>query len=248
MSIPKARLRLLRSLRQKKYRRQHGLFLVEGIRLVRELLDSPLTIQELLVQPDRPAVAELLSGVQGVPIHQADEAMIRSLAGTIQPQGLVAVAEIPAFPVTSLLEKNRLLILDRVADPGNLGTLLRSALAFGVEGVLLSRGSVEVTSDKVIRASMGGAFHLPWATGPETLELCQQVDAAGLQLLAATPSGGLDPRKVTPAARWALLLGSEAEGLPPGLDCTTLTIPMGGPAESLNVAVAGALLLYELGS
>ncbi len=242
-----ARSKLLRSLRQKKYRRQHQLFLVEGTRLCRELLTSPLTVEQLLVQADcqdAPEIAALLAEAGSVPIVAVEPRLIRELTDTVSPQGVVAVARMPEDRLDPLLALDRLLVLDRLSDPGNLGTLLRTARAFGVQGVVLTEGSVELTSDKVLRASMGGAFHLPWATGPELATLCERL--AGFELLAAVPTGGENARSLKTPARWALLLGAEADGLSAVGGARKLTIPMQPGAESLNVAVAGALLLYEL--
>ena len=242
----RARSKLLRSLRHKKYRRQHGRFLVEGVRLCGELLASRLEVEQLLVAEDRrdaPQIQALLATAGDVPVMPAPAQLIGELAGTVHTQGVVAVARMPEDPLQRLLGLERLLVCDRIADPGNL---IRTAHAFGVQGVVLTRGSVEVTSDKVLRASMGGVFHLPCASGPDLPELCGRLDA--FELLAAVPANGEPLRGLTVAHRWALLLGSEADGLAQVARARPVTIPMRPGAESLNVAVAGALLLYELSS
>jgi TrmH family RNA methyltransferase len=136
-----------------------------------------------------------------------------------------------------------------VQDPGNAGTLIRTAVAFGLDAVLLGKGSVELANPKLVRATAGSLFQLPLvAERLDLVAVLRALLASGWHVLRAEVTSDSPPALPAEGQPWVLLLGSEAHGLTDGLRTqgTPISIPMAGPAESLNVAVAGAILLYRL--
>lgn len=242
-------VKYLRSLRDlPRERRSERSLVLEGVRLVGDALASGAIPHLVLYAPDQlqrtVEGAALLAQLTGRPnCFAASPAAIAAAADTRQPQGIVA-----AFPWPELAPRPGLrLVLDAVQDPGNVGTLLRSAEAAGVGLVLCTRGTADVSSPKVLRAAMGAHFNLPiradlaWATIGAELDACPLVYAA--DATATMPYYAADWKQ--PAA---LIIGSEAHGVSAeGLSYAThrISIPMLGRAESLNAAVAGSIILFE---
>ena len=194
----------------------------------------------------------------GIPVRVTSAGELVELVATEHPSGFLAVlAWAPErLPGTAevLWEIERLapaslLCLDRVADPGNLGTRLRTADAFGVGGVVLGRGCVEATNPKVVRSAVGSLLSLPWIAEDVILsELLPLLDSRGWLVLRAEASSGEPPALPDRGRRWVLVLGSEAHGTDPRLRPIGqgIHIPIRGTAGSLNVAVAGGILLHLL--
>lgn len=242
-------VRLLRSLRDStKERRGERSVLLEGIRLVAHALESGATPRVALYAPDQlaatPEGAELLSAIAGRPgCYEATPAVVSAAADTQHPQGIVAACAWPALEPRPGLR----LVLDRIQDPGNVGTLLRSAEAAGVGLAICGPGTADPYSPKVMRAAMGAHFSLPlrvdlgWDEIALELAACQIVYAADAE--ATMPYFAADWKQ--PAA---LIIGGEARGVSAnGLALAThyIGIPMVGRAESLNAGVAGSVILFE---
>ncbi|MFO0016451.1 MAG: TrmH family RNA methyltransferase [Synechococcaceae cyanobacterium] len=246
-------MRQLRELREPRGRREQRLLLVEGTHLLQEVLRLDLTPRLVLATSrwcsNHPSLLTALSA--SVPFRLASEEVLAAVASTDHPDGVLLTLPLPEPQVAAPAEF--LLVLDRVQDPGNLGTLLRTALAAGVDQVWLAEGA-DPWQPKVLRASSGAALALPlrrFQLEPlrQRLEL---VGAQGLQRLAAVlPRPGLSVRpywQLDWTRPTALLLGNEANGLDPALlrlADALVTIPHASAVESLNVAVAAAPLLLE---
>jgi len=228
-------------------RRETGLFVVEGVRLVEEAQSAGWKPEELLYTEDvgeRGQQTVDRFAVMGVESIAVSPHVMQVASDTQTPQGILAVlplpqAEVPAHP-------DFVLIADGVRDPGNLGTLLRTALAAGVQAVILPPGGVDAFSPKVVRAGMGAHFRLPilamdWDTiGPAL---------AGSNLFLADATGELSLFEAGFEAPLTLIIGGEAEGAgnqAAGLASQRVHIPMPGGVESLNAAVAGAILMFEV--
>ncbi|PIE21737.1 MAG: rRNA methyltransferase [Arachnia propionica] len=186
-----------------------------------------------------------------VEVVYATPPQLRQLSDTVQPQGIVAVCRQPAASWDALAGARLVVVCAQVRDPGNAGTIIRDADAFGADAVILTTGSVELYNPKTVRASMGSIFHLPVFTGVELVRLVEQLKARGLQLLAAEADGESIvalTQDGTLAKPTAWLFGNEAWGLPAAdasLADQTVAIPMPGAAESLNLASAAAICLYQ---
>jgi RNA methyltransferase, TrmH family len=246
--------RLLRSLSLRKHREAEGLFLAEGVRAVEELAASPLAIRLAAASSslgDTERGDRLLQALeaQGVPLRVVDDRELRELAGTEHPQGVVAAAAIPRHGLGAMgvdAEPAVILVLDAVQDPGNFGTLVRTAEALGAAGVVALPGTVDPWNPKSVRAAMGSSFRLPIVTA-EWAELAPWLAERGVAAVAAVVGAAALPSP--PPGRAALVLGNEGAGVgEETLANASLHagIPLRGRAESLNVGAAGAILLYEL--
>jgi TrmH family RNA methyltransferase len=246
-------LSLARDLRRRKARDREGVFVVEGIRAVEELLRSPLVIRGLLVAPkliDSPRGVALVEDARskGVEVADVDEKEFRSAAETDSPQGIVAIAETPVRTVETLPSSGalRLLLLDAVQDPGNVGTIIRTAAALGADATIALPGSVDVWNAKVVRSAMGAHFHHP-AFHASWEDVQAFLARTSTPLWAADADGAvLDGRG---PERLALAVGNEGGGLSPVIRSAAervISLPITTMVESLNVAVATGILLYEL--
>jgi TrmH family RNA methyltransferase len=244
-------------------RERRGLALLEGQRAVATALDVPEKVR-LLVMTDavsgHPDADRLRTRAEasGIPVRVVPAGEVVEYAATDHPSGFLAVLawaprRLPGTAeVMAEIERRapeQLLCLDRVADPGNLGTLLRTADAFGVGGVVLGRGCVEATNPKVVRSAVGSLLSLPWIVEDVVLpELLPLLHDHGWLVLRAEASSGDSPGPPRPGRPWVLVLGSEAHGTDPRLLTVGqgIHIPIKGSAGSLNVSVAGGILLHLL--
>jgi RNA methyltransferase, TrmH family len=251
-----ARLRGARRLLRRKDRHIARRFLAEGRQAVSEALEQPGTVIEVIVADDSVGPhQELLNAASdsGARIAVAPTRAVSELSATVTPQGLVALCHmIDVSAVEALAGVPRLVVFcDQVRDPGNLGTVIRCADAFGADAVLISRDSVDVYNAKAIRATTGSLFHLPLAIDLHLAEAVALARDSGLQVLGADAAA---PYKINDLARLGKLaqptmwvIGNEARGLPPEhatlLD-QLVAVPLYGHAESLNLSTAAAVLLY----
>jgi TrmH family RNA methyltransferase len=230
--------------------REPDLIFVEGVRLAEECLRADLEISTAihLESEKDPRTQALLSDLRetGAKMVQTTPTLIDSLSDTTRHQGIILIAKRPKPPP---IQNATLTVgLDRVQDPGNLGTLLRTAEASGADGVILLKGSTDAFSPKVLRASMGASFRLSVTENFSPDELVQHATDNGLQLVAATGSGASDYDQYDWKEPTLLLLGNEANGVDSELLSLCqhrLRIPTPPQVESLNVAAAGAVMLFE---
>lgn len=235
--------------------REAGLIFVDGLRLAGEALRSGVIVETAFVDAEAEADPRLEALVarmteRKVPVLTAARSVLDVLADTVQSQGIILIARRPEPVASALFQQPGVLLLgiDRVQDPGNMGTLLRTAEAAGVHGVIVLGGSVDVYSPKVLRSSMGSAFRVPVLAeaSHEILSGLRQKHA--LHLTAAAGEGEMDYDHYDWRQPTLLLLGNEGCGVSAELmqACDTrLRIPMANGVESLNVAAAGAVMLFE---
>jgi len=249
---------LIRDLRLRRGRERRGLALAEGVRLVEEALAAGISIRCAAVSPHLEASArggalKASLAARGVALTALEDRALAELADTDHPQGVIAVVEPPRWGWEQLRPDRggAVVALDAVQDPGNVGTILRTAQALGAAGVVALKGTAELHNPKVLRGSMGALFRLPAFSAPEE-ELLSWLAATGVDLwLAATdgvPADALPPR--SPARTpLCLVMGNEGAGVSPALSARArrrVAIPLAGRADSLNVAVAAGILLYEV--
>ncbi|MGV9799509.1 TrmH family RNA methyltransferase [Mycobacterium sp. NPDC003449] len=228
-------------------RRRAARFLAEGPNLVEAALRRGLVSEMFATEPAADRFAALLDGA---PVQLVTERAAKALSDTVTPVGLVAVCRLPEVSLQDVLARSPRLIAIAVetAEPGNAGTLIRLADAMGADALILTGNSVDPYNGKCLRASAGSIFGLPVLQEPDTFAVISALREAGLSVLATTLDGETplpDADLTTPSA-W--LFGSEAHGLASEVAAAAdvrVTIPMAGSAESLNVAAAAAICLYE---
>jgi TrmH family RNA methyltransferase len=247
-------LTLARDLQRRKARERQGLFVVEGVRGVEELLRTTIAIKGVLSSPKLAATqrgSDLEARVRerGLLLEQVSDKDFASAADTDTPQGVLAIASVPETRLADLPDDRevRLLVLDGVQDPGNAGTIIRTAAALGATATVALPGTVDLWNAKVVRSGMGAHFHHPCLIGTWD-ELAEFRARRSLEIWAADVSG--EPiRSAAPPARLALIVGNEGSGLS-SLARTRadrlVALPIAATVESLNVAVAAGILLYEL--
>lgn len=252
MGMSQRRVQLIGRLRHRKTRNREGLVLVEGIRSVREALEAGADAVFAVRSPRLDTLAwgaalreRLESAVDDV--VAVDDADLITLADTDHPQGVLLVCRQPDWDTARMGGGSRWLVVDAVQDPGNVGTLVRAATAFALDGVLALDGTADPFGPKAVRASAGTVFRIPVAQlrAEDAVALLAE---GGVPLLVADARGD-DVAQTPRGARWALAVGNEGAGPRESLQgaaAGTVRIPMPGPAESLNAGVAGAILLYAL--
>jgi TrmH family RNA methyltransferase len=252
-------LSLARDLRRRKARERQRSFVAEGVRSVEALLESSLAVQGLLVTENlatdaRGAAVRASAEARGVPVREVTPAELESAASTDSPQGVLAVASIPDIGlVAPAAGPVRYLLLDALQDPGNVGTIIRTAAAFGVTATIALPGTVDLWNAKVVRSSMGALFVHPapaatWDAATAFLDAhdiaCWAADADGLVIDSSD-----DLRRDVLPARLALVVSNEGAGLSPYVAARAsrrVAIGMAPGVESLNVAVAAGILLHAL--
>lgn len=252
MVLSQSRRALLRRLGQRRGREREGLVLVEGIRAIEEVLDAGASPQLALVAPRLKKLAggselEDRIGSLGAPVERVDDGELGAVADTDHPQGVLLVCRQPDDPGLPRVP-GLYLVLDAVQDPGNVGTLVRAAVAFGLDGVVALDGTADPWGAKAVRASTGLVFRIG-VTRQDAESTMDALASLGVPVLVADPMG--TPVGYRSEARWALVIGNEGGGVRPsvaGRATGAVRIPMRGPAESLNAAVAGAILMYAMTS
>ena len=269
------RIKYIRSLLEKGgIRKKNHSFVVEGIKLVDEALEygnvldiiASESLYEDIVSGDLTRNALLSDNgkhiikqvKQGTSLTVVSDAVFKSVSETITPQGILAEVEMPKH---RLLEENfleiayektgkiKLLILEDTADPGNLGTIMRTAEAAGVTGVIMGKGTVDIFNPKVVRSTMGSIFRLPFAYVDDLKAVILRLKRDGISFYATHLKGKESYRDISYSDKAGILIGNEARGLSDeiaNLADTYVIIPMQGKVESLNAAVAAALMLYEV--
>ncbi len=235
-------------LHKRAFRERDRAFLVEGVQPVTEALARPGGMTSLFHTEPSHALVERASAA-GVATIEVDGAVMSRLTGTVTPQGLVGIApfidvELDALPP----DPGCVALLHAIRDPGNAGTVLRSADAAGADGVVISDGSVDLYNAKTVRASAGSLFHLPVVRGVETADAVAQLRARGVLVLAMDADGDGDLYEHDLGDPVAFVFGNEAWGLPAEiakLADATVRVPIASRAESLNVAAAATVCLFE---
>jgi len=253
MALTKAELSYLLALQQKKGRQQHRRFLAEGVRLLEEALEANYRPQVVFYAPSevgergQKLIAEFIA--RGVETKSISVKECSRLADTESSQGMVAVIDQRQYDLAKQLEAGprRVLVCDKIGDPGNLGTLIRSAAAFSFDLVITTEATAEVTNPKTIRATMGALFRMPIIAAVDDKTVIGRLKRFGYEVYAADVKGKYINRTLPISAKAALVIGSEAAGSGPTLVTTAdyrIKIPMAPKTESLNAAVAGSILMF----
>lgn len=251
-------MKTLPKLLQKKYREEFGCFLVEGKRGVLDAVNSTAEVVQLVatsefIHQQREYLKEpaLNSFFTKNAVLRVNEAELARLTETTTPQGIVAVVKLPSVSFETLLAGQHVVVLEDIRDPGNLGTMIRTADWFGVSGMLLV-GGADPYQPKVVRSSMGSLFHVPILSSQDITEELEKAKSAGFRVVVTRPEladGSSTNQKLAADQKVCIVFGNEAHGTSAELDALadqSLSIPKFGNAESLNVAVSFGVVLYEL--
>ena len=231
-----------RSLRDKKGRGEQDAFLVEGTKMVQEALSSGFDVRAVLLREDNVPSFDLPASV---PVYQLPDHVFRSVCDTKTPQGVAAVLSRRVLPLSG----SRFLALDGIQDPGNMGTMIRTADAAGFDGLLLSPDCVDIFSPKVLRATMGSIFRMTFAFSDDLPASLRDLREKGFSVLSSQLDGEpfYDRKGVAPS--FVLIVGNEGNGISDLVKAEAthrLRLPMRGGAESLNAAVAAGIMMYDL--
>ena len=242
-------IKLVRELQKKKSaRKKNKLFVVEGIRAVQEI---PKTIQL-----EKVLVSEQIeeSTYEQLNVHEVivvTEEIFKSISDTQTPQGMLALVKMPEMMLETIqIEDGAYLLLENLQDPGNLGTIIRTAHAFNFKGVFITKGSVDLYSPKVVRSTMSSLFYVPIITDYSIEEVIAFLKKAQVTLYTTALTKDAQPiQEITFEKRMVLAIGNEGNGVS---DCLlsktdfTMIIPMPGGAESLNASIAAGVCMYEM--
>lgn len=251
MNYPKYSVHDLIKLERRRFRDDEGVFLIEGKKIFIEAQAAGLEIIQVLVtekflQQQTEFVRE--QKLQQFPIMHLSENNLTRLAGTKTPQGIMAVIKKPSIDLETIASSQVIVACENIRDPGNLGTILRTADWFGVKNILVSSDGVDPYNDKVIRATMGSLFHLNLFISVSFVSDCLVLKDKGFKIVVSRPEvqENFSPQK---SSKICLVVGNESEGTTPEVDQiadATYAIPRYGKAESLNVAVSFGIMMNEL--
>jgi len=249
-SLKNPKVSAVARLKKRAFRDDARTFLVEGARAVAEAVDrEPCALASLVTQDPLDPVA-VRAAERGVELVHVGPELVRALTSTVTPQGMIGVAPYLDGPLTEIddAETGCLAVLHEVRDPGNAGTILRSADASGSSGVVFTSSSVDLYNPKTVRASAGSLFHLPLVRGIETSDAIASLRERGYRILAMDARGSQNLYGLDLTGRVAFVFGNEAHGLPQEvvrMADATVRVPQAGGAESLNLAAAATVCLFE---
>lgn len=248
-STGNAQVKQVIQLNQKaKARRELGLFVAEGVKMLKEA--PPDWIRRIYLSEKLEGNQELAPYLEGKPVEVVEDRVFRQMCDTKTPQGVLTLLQIPSYSLEDLLgqEAPLFVLLEDLQDPGNAGTIIRTAEAAGAGGILLTKHTADLFNPKVIRSTMGSIYRMPFYVIEDVQETMETLRARGIRSYAAHLSGDHTYDREDYRGGTVFLIGNEGNGLSDFLtvqaDCR-IRIPMEGQAESLNAAMAAGILLYE---
>jgi len=243
--------RLRRLVGRRSARQVERAFVAEGAKVVGEALTGRVAVEAIFVAPGA-SPADLVvverAAAAGAAVHEMEKGVLERVAGTVSPQAVLAVVAALDVALDALARDGVIVVCDEVRDPGNLGTLLRSAEGAGARGVVCADGTVDPYNPKCVRASAGALFHVPLVVGGNTVEVLSDLGAWGLRRLGTSARATDSMWDVDLSGPIALVLGNEAAGLGAEVDGVVdgwVAVPIQGRSESLNAGMAGTVLVYE---
>ena len=236
-------------LKRSKERKEKKAFVIEGRKMFEEICQDKSRVVKAYFSESYIKEQYAEKELPEVPYGVVADSIFDSMAETVTPQGVLAIVKMPEYSLEDMLEQaGTLVLLENLRDPGNLGTIIRTAEAAGVSGVILSKESVDIYNPKVIRSTMGAVYRVPFLYAEDFIELLQKLRQQEVRLLAAHLKGQKTFDKADYSGKVGILIGNEANGLSDEaseMANEKVLIPMAGSVESLNAAIAAALLMYE---
>lgn len=256
-------------LKSKKARDEQGVFVIEGVRILNDTIKTASEYIEGIyaseafqnnksnILSEYTLISDFLSNNTNTFIIK--DSVFESISGTVTTQGIMAIVRKPTQTLADLLSNNissnktksqniHLLVLENIQDPGNLGTMLRTAEAAGMTGIIMSGDCTDIFSPKVVRASMGSIFRMPFVYCEDFIKALNKINEKGITIYAAYLHGGVPYKEIEFDSNYAILIGNEGNGLTDSavnVANKRVFIPMSGEIESLNAAVAAAILMYK---
>lgn len=240
-SVKNDKVKALKKLHTRKEREKTATFFIEGFHLIEEAVNSNWTIKEIILQDG----VDLPKWADDFKVVEVSENVFQHITQTKTPQGIGAVVNLSKV---TKFDGNHVLLLDRIQDPGNLGTIIRTADAAGFDAVILGEGTVDVYNDKVIRSTQGSIFHIP-VIRDNLIERILNLKKEGFSIWASALTNSKDFHTVKTNDKVALIVGNEGSGIQHDLlDLADelVKIPIYGKAESLNVSIAAGILMYHI--
>lgn len=236
-------------LKKSKERKEQKAFVIEGRKMFEEICQDKTRVIKAYFSESYIKEWYQDEALPEVPYETVADSVFDAMAETVTPQGVLAIVKMPEYSLEEMITAaGTLVLLENLRDPGNLGTIIRTAEAAGVSGVILSKESVDMYNPKVIRSTMGAVYRVPFLYVEEFYELLENLRQQNVRLLAAHLKGKKTFDEADYSGKVGILIGNEANGLSEEaaeLANEKVLIPMAGSVESLNAAVAAALLMYE---
>jgi TrmH family RNA methyltransferase len=247
-----ALLKTIRGLQQRSLREKTGLFLIEGRKAVAEALEKRLSVKDIVIsQTYFEQDPDVVANHNVAEVSVVDDKMFKELTPTVTPEGILAVASTPHFSMDDIFPQRGeplIVVAHAVQDPGNLGTIVRTALAASATGLILTRGTVDPFNPKVVRAAMGALFALPIVADIKYEDMVSGLKQRGVRIIACEGTATKRYFEADLTGPLAIVLGNEGQGFA-DVDLSTVdelvSIPMNPQSESLNVAVSGAIVLFS---
>ena len=237
--------------KQPKYRKASSLFIAEGFKMLKEAAENGCLVKTYISEFVLEKKHESLEWLcKEFPYETVSDQVFRQLSGTLTTQGILGIVKQPSYSITDILDdkKHIWLLLDDIRDPGNLGTIMRTAEGAGMSAVIMGKGTADLFNPKTVRSTMGAIFRMPFVYVDDITEIIKQIKDNGYSVYGTAMKGSItyDMADYTKGA--GIVIGNEANGIQDSvLECITgsINIPMDGKLESLNAAVAAAVVMYE---
>jgi len=245
----------IKSLHRKKGRMKNNAFIIEGIKIINEAIENDYPIEKILYTD------QLLENREGVDflnrlqntcsLIYVSSNVFKEISDTENPQGILAVAQLRYRTIDEIILENNpfLLYLDEVQDPGNMGTIIRTADAFNIDGIIISQGCVDPYNPKVVRATMGSIFRTPLYFASDGLDMLKDLREKGIKIYSTSLQGSIPIYDADYNGGLVLVIGNESKGVREDIQRMSnilIKIPMPGKAESLNAGVAASIIMYEV--
>ncbi|WP_333887919.1 TrmH family RNA methyltransferase [Clostridium sp.] len=245
-----SRIKEAKRLKEKKYRILRKEFIVEGFRFIEEAINSEFCISEIFlseyfIRREEKLLLEINNKVN-CPVYFVSDELLRSISCTENPQGIIAVVKNKELSIKN--EEGFYILADKIQDPGNMGTIIRSAHASGALGVITTKGTVDVYNEKTLRATMGSVFYIP-IIQDESLEKMKYLKQIGFKLISSSLNSNINFYDMDLKEKIIIAVGNEGKGLSEDvrkISDIEVNIPMPGGAESLNAAVAASIMMFEV--
>ena len=250
-SIKNDKVKYLRKLYQKKYRKERSQFILEGLRLIRGAYKSGADLESIFLTSDyfnqHKSEAFLINNEEKL-IFVSDS-LISEIADTANPQEVIAIVNEPQTKKEEVLSKEYILVLDQIQDPGNMGTIIRTAAAAGFQSIIISKGSVDVFNLKVLRSTVGAIYSIPFIKDVDQKELKELLTSKDKNIYAADLNTDQQYNQINYNKPLALIIGNEGSGIRRGLlniADQKVKIPLKGNIESLNAGVAAGVIMFKI--